>query len=97
MAIEEEKQAATKPFDELGVFHGCIALNPSGQRVETGQVTGRQVIKFWTKRVARMDDDEENTEAMEMSTFNLTNMQGTTSEPSPSKRKAKGYSVCIEK
>ncbi|XP_070682810.1 zinc finger BED domain-containing protein DAYSLEEPER-like isoform X2 [Malus domestica] len=41
----------------------------------------------------QMDNDEENTEAMEMSTFNLTDTQGTTSEPSPSKRKAKGIRV----
>ncbi|CAN6712716.1 unnamed protein product [Malus baccata var. baccata] len=36
-----------------------------------------------------MDIDEENTEAMEMSTFNLSDTQGTISAPSPSKRKVK--------
>nr|XP_028957548.1 ankyrin repeat-containing protein BDA1-like [Malus domestica] len=40
-----------------------------------------------------MDIDEENTEAMEMSTFNLSDTQGTISAPSPSKRKAKGMRV----
>ncbi|CAN6576508.1 unnamed protein product [Malus baccata var. baccata] len=36
-----------------------------------------------------MDIDEENIEATEMSTVNLSDTQGTTSAPSPSKRKAK--------
>ncbi|CAN6542109.1 unnamed protein product [Malus baccata var. baccata] len=36
-----------------------------------------------------MDIDGENTKAMEMSTINLSDMQGTTGAPSPSKRKAK--------
>ncbi|RXH90970.1 hypothetical protein DVH24_006915 [Malus domestica] len=40
-----------------------------------------------------MDIDEENTEAMELSTFNLSDMQGTTSAPSPSKRKTKEVNV----
>ncbi|CAN6679784.1 unnamed protein product [Malus baccata var. baccata] len=38
-----------------------------------------------------MDIDGENTKAMEMSTINLSDMQGTTSAPSPSKRKAKEW------
>nr|XP_028957574.1 zinc finger BED domain-containing protein DAYSLEEPER-like isoform X2 [Malus domestica]XP_028957576.1 zinc finger BED domain-containing protein DAYSLEEPER-like isoform X2 [Malus domestica] len=38
-----------------------------------------------------MDIDEENIEATEMSTVNLSDTQGTTSAPSPSKRKAKEW------
>ncbi|CAN6583364.1 unnamed protein product [Malus baccata var. baccata] len=55
MVIEEEKQAAAKPFDELGFV----------MSVTWSYLTAQEL----------MDNDEENTKAMEMSTFNLTDTQ----------------------
>ncbi|CAN6707247.1 unnamed protein product [Malus baccata var. baccata] len=63
-------------------FPPMVSLSPTC----TGYANGLNVEYH-----VQMDIDEESIEATEMSTVNLSDAQGTTSAPSPSKRKAKEW------